>query len=144
MTLERQYEILTNARGHLAKGWMHHRLWGSHDSRYGTGEVCALGAIYRSGSVLEFPEDDLGPQTMPPSHPLQIRMQKASFRLFPEMEDNPYNFVGVNNCLGQAAILAVFDAAIQELETEISQKLVESAVSVELPKLEEVPVVVPY
>lgn len=116
MTLERQLEILKNARGHLQKGWIPFHLWGMSDSRYGNGPVCAQGAIYRAtsaeeASIGDFPEG------------VHNRMCDASAVLFPEYGYSVFPYVDINNFCGQAAVLRVFDRAIAQLESELPVRI---------------------
>lgn len=118
MTLERQRELLTAARGHLARGWLAHMLWLPSDGQFGTGPVCAIGALYRAIGV------DLNASfTIDVVTVLSERLGRETTVLYPQYIRHGYGYVLVNNDHGQAAILEVFDRAIARLEAELNPKL---------------------
>lgn len=126
VTLEREHQILVEARGHLAKGWQAFDLF-ANSHRYGNGPVCAHGAILRASYPQETPvfhnwgEYWGGIYRSGPLQAMFERLDDLSMVMFTD------NLVNVNNLMGQDSALAVFDARIKQIEDLIANKLIESA-----------------
>ena len=143
MSKSRQLEILTTARGHLAKGWVPYALY-ADGNRFSDSAVCANGAIFRACSLEEYYY--AGSAIFEPIiHEIMALMNLMACNRYPSFNDfhNGMDYSGmrhvlINNLLGQQAALELFDDAIRTLETYIAHDLVESAMVIESKKEEEV------